>query len=128
MSHFSGLGLRRASVGQGPLAIWDRGVTEPRDGDAIDGDALDEAIAAARATIADAPDALGRAIAYGALIEWLQGQVTVVAEARDEAIMEILSGRAAPSHRALAQRLGVSPQRVDQLARVAREGRNPGVR
>jgi hypothetical protein len=68
---------------------------------------------------------LERATEYGELIAVLQEQVTAVTAERDAALMEVLSTPGRPSNRQLATRLGLSAQRVDQLAAIARQGGRP---
>lgn len=70
-------------------------------------------------------DALERAIEYGELIGVLQEQVKAVTAERDAALIEVLSSPGRPSNRQLAARLGLSAQRVDQLAAIARQGGRP---
>jgi transposase IS116/IS110/IS902 family protein len=55
---------------------------------------------------------------------WLQQVVGVTAE-RDAALAEVLTGPDAPSHRELADEVGISRQRVDQLAKIAAAGGRP---
>jgi hypothetical protein len=84
-----------------------------------------EAITSASRRIARRAQPLDRALEYGELIATLQDRVAALAAERDAAIVEILTGPGRLSHRQLAARLGVSAQRVDQLARIAREGGRP---
>ena len=70
-------------------------------------------------------DALERAIEYGELIGVLQDQVKAVTAERDAALIDVLSMPGRPSNRQLATRLGLSAQRVDQLAAIARQGGRP---
>ena len=79
-------------------------------------------IAAAQRRAARDRDPLGQARAYGALLATLQEQVMAVTAERDAALMRLLGGSAPPSHRQLAAELGMSRQRVDQLARIAAGG------
>ena len=84
-------------------------------------------IAAAAAALSTEADPLARALGLGALIDRLQRHVEELARDRDGAITAVLTGPRPPSHRALARQLGISAQRVDQLARLARDGRRePG--
>lgn len=84
-----------------------------------------EAIARATRRIGRRADPLERAVEYGELIAVLQEQVSLVAAERDAAITEVLGTVPGMSHRRLAARLGISAQRVDQLAKIARAGRSP---
>lgn len=84
-----------------------------------------EAIARATRRIGRRADPLERAVEYGELIAVLQEHVSLVAVERDAAITEVLSTVPGPSHRRLANRLGISAQRVDQLAKIARSGGRP---
>ena len=70
-------------------------------------------------------DPLVRAQAYARLLAALGEQVAWVAGDRDAALIEVLGEPAHPSHRALSGELGLSRQRVDQLARIARAGGRP---
>jgi hypothetical protein len=84
-----------------------------------------EAIARASRRVGRRADPLERALGYGELIAELQDQVSLVAAERDAAITEVLATVPGMSHRRLAARLGVSAQRVDQLAKIARAGGRP---
>ena len=70
-------------------------------------------------------DAGARARALSQLISVLADQVMAVTAERDQAILELLSAEGHLSHRALSKELGVSRQRVDQLARYAEAGGRP---
>ncbi len=85
-----------------------------------------EAIARTMRRIGRRADPLERAVEYGELIAVLQEQVSLVAAERDSAITELLAAVPGMSHRQLAARLGISAQRVDQLAKIARGGRPRG--
>lgn len=85
--------------------------------------ALARAVRQALDRHAKQPDPLARAAELGKLLEAIQEQVLPVAEARDAALLELLRAEPRPSNRALAQLLGISPQRVAQLAALARRGR-----
>jgi hypothetical protein len=67
-------------------------------------------------------DALDRAAGYGELLAALHEQVVTVTAERDAALVELLRAPAHPSHRSLATDLGLSRQRVDQLATIAARG------
>lgn len=68
---------------------------------------------------------LERAVAYGRLLQALGGHVTEVTAERDAALIEVLSQDTHPSHRRLALDLGLSRQRVDQLAAITTRGGRP---
>lgn len=84
-----------------------------------------EAIARTTRRIGRGSDPLERAVQYGELIAALQEQVSLIAAERDAAITEVLATVPGMSHRQLAARLGISAQRVDQLAKIARAGGRP---
>lgn len=83
-----------------------------------------EAIGRTTRRIGRRVDPLERALEYGELIAELQKQVSAIAAARDAAISEVLETVPDMSHRRLAARLGISAQRVDQLAKPKRTGRS----
>jgi hypothetical protein len=68
---------------------------------------------------------LERAAAYGRLLQALGEHVAEVTAERDAALIEVLSQDTHPSHRRLALDLGLSRQRVDQLAAIATRGGRP---
>jgi hypothetical protein len=70
-------------------------------------------------------DPLERARALSALLEALGEQVNTVTAERDAALIELFQSGEYPSHRALSTDLGLSRQRVDQLARHGRAGGRP---
>jgi len=84
-----------------------------------------EAIARTTRRIGRRADPLERAVEYGELIAVLQEQVSLVAAERDLAITKVLATVPGMSHRQLATQLGISAQRVDQLAKIARAGGRP---
>lgn len=70
-------------------------------------------------------DPLERARAYAKLLAALGEQMAWVTAERDTALIDVLTADAPPSHRALSGNLGLSRQRVDQLARIAWVGGRP---
>lgn len=77
---------------------------------------LAQAVVDALRESADNPEPLGVARGCGALLEALHQQVLIVQARRDAALLEVLRSPLSVSHYALARELGVSRQRVDQLA------------
>lgn len=67
-------------------------------------------------------DPVERASAFGYLLSALHEEVLAVTAERDAALTEVLRSAERPSNRALARRLGISPQRVDRLASIVRRG------
>lgn len=82
--------------------------------------AVDAAVA--RNTAEDDP--LGSVVALTELIEFLQAQIRAVTVRRDELLAPLIT--VGISHRQLAKKLGMSRQRIDQLAKIAAAGRRPG--
>lgn len=68
---------------------------------------------------------LERAVAYGQLLQALGELVAEVTAERDAALIEVLTQHSHPSHRRLARELGLSRQRVDQLAAIVTRGGRP---
>lgn len=68
---------------------------------------------------------IDRAVAYGRLLRALGEHVAAVTADRDAALIELLGQEKHPSHRSLARDLGLSRQRVDQLAAIAARGGRP---
>lgn len=68
---------------------------------------------------------IDRAVAYGRLLRALGEHVAAVTADRDAALIELLGQENHPSHRSLARDLGLSRQRVDQLAAIAARGGRP---
>ena len=87
--------------------------------------ALARAVESAARTAARIADPLERARALTALLAALGHETTLVTGERDAAVAELLASGAHPSHRALSRDLGLSRQRVDQLAAHGRRGGRP---
>ena len=87
-------------------------------------DLIDEVRRLERDAVAEA-DPGARARALSRLLAVMAEQVVAVAAERDQAVIELLSAEGHRSHRALSKELGVSRQRVDQLARYAAAGGRP---
>lgn len=83
---------------------------------------IDAAIRREADRLARSGDAADSVVALSELIAFLQEQLTAVTVRRDELLVELLAET--PSHRRLAAQLGLSRQRVDQLAKLARGGRS----
>lgn len=83
---------------------------------------LARAVHAAERRHAQLASPLERAVAYGQLLRALGEHVTAVTAERDAALIEVLGQEGHPSHRNLARNLGLSRQRVDQLAAIAARG------
>src|SRR5689334_17050645 len=95
--------------------------TPPQSG-SVDYPALSRAVEAAVRRHARVTDPLERARALSVLLVALGEQVNAVTAERDAALIELFRSAEYPSHRALSTDLGLSRQRVDQLARHARAG------
>jgi len=78
--------------------------------------ALVEAVAGALVEAVQDDDPVRVARECGQLLEALHQQVLTVQSARDSALMQVLKSSPTTSHYALARELGVSRQRIDQLA------------
>lgn len=87
--------------------------------------ALARAVEAAARRHGRVKDPLERARALSVLLEALAEQVNWVTAERDAALIELFRSAEYPSHRALSTDLGLSRQRVDQLARHTRAGGRP---
>lgn len=87
--------------------------------------ALVRAVEAATGKAARIVDPLERARALTALLAALGHETTLVTGDRDAAVAELLGSGSHPSHRALSRDLGLSRQRVDQLAAHGRRGGRP---
>ena len=94
-------------------------------GDEHDYPALARAVHAAERRHTQLTSPLERAVAYGKLLRALGEHVTAVTAERDAALIEVLGQEGHPSHRNLARNLGLSRQRVDQLAAIAARGGRP---
>jgi hypothetical protein len=86
---------------------------------------LAAAVQAAQAAIARLPGRHERVRGYGELLAALAEQTLAVTAERDRELIELLGQQPRPSNRALAEELGMSRQRVDQLARHVRAGGRP---
>lgn len=87
--------------------------------------AIVDAVRQAESAAIAATSPQDRARALSALLGLLQEQVVAVTAERDQALIELLGQPSHPSHRSLAADLGMSRQRVDQLAEHARAGGRP---
>lgn len=94
-------------------------------GDDHDYRALARAVHAAERRHTQLAPPLERAVAYGNLLRALGEHVAAVTAERDAALIEVLGQEGHPSHRNLARNLGLSRQRVDQLAAIAARGGRP---
>lgn len=92
-----------------------------------DGPAAPRVVDAVRRELADllrsTSDPLARASLLSGLLAEIGDQVNEVTAERDRALLKLLAREDHPSHRALARELGMSRQRVDQLARRASRSR-----
>lgn len=88
-------------------------------------DAIGRTVAAAARAATRAGDELGKARALTDLLAALHEQVVAVAAERDAVLTAVLAEQPRPSNRALAADLGLSRQRVDQLAAQSRAGGRP---
>jgi hypothetical protein len=86
---------------------------------------LAAAVQAAQAAIGRLPERQERVRAYGELLAALGEQALAVTAERDRELIALLGQQPRPSNRALAEELGMSRQRVDQLARHVRAGGRP---
>lgn len=86
--------------------------------------AVARAVDAAVASNTAEDDPLSSVVALSELIEFLQVQVRVVTVRRDDLLAPLITE--GTSHRQLAKKLGMSRQRIDQLAKIAAAGRRPG--
>ncbi len=105
-------------------------VTDPdsapdRTHDDVEYSALARVVRAAEQRHAQLPSPLERAVSYGRLLRALGEHVAAVTAERDAALIEVLEQEGHPSHRNLARNLGLSRQRVDQLAAIAARGGRP---
>jgi hypothetical protein len=87
--------------------------------------ALARAVHAAERRHSQLTSPLEQAVAYGKLLRALGEHVAAVTAERDAALIEVLEQEGHPSHRNLARNLGLSRQRVDQLAAIAARGGRP---
>jgi len=87
--------------------------------------AVARTVAAATRTAMRRPDTFARTRALTDLLAELHAQVVAVTAERDALLIELLGQQPRPSNRALAADLGLSRQRVDQLAAHARAGGRP---
>lgn len=78
--------------------------------------ALTRAVSQARARHNTAQDPVERALALGELLAALHEEILTVSAERDRAILQALREQKL-SHRTLAARLGVRPQRIDALVK-----------
>jgi hypothetical protein len=101
----------------------DRAPEGSRKGD--DYPALARAVHAAERRHAQLTSPLERAVSYGKLLRALGEHVAAITAERDAALIEVLGQEGHPSHRNLARNLGLSRQRVDQLAAIAARGGRP---
>lgn len=93
--------------------------------DDIEYSALARVVHAAEQRHAQLTSPLERAVSYGRLLRALGEHVAAVTAERDAALIEVLEQEGHPSHRNLARNLGLSRQRVDQLAAIAARGGRP---
>jgi hypothetical protein len=88
-------------------------------------EALAAAVRTVQADVGRLPGSYERVRAYGQLLAVLAEQVLAVTAERDRELLHLLEQQPRPSNRALADELGMSRQRVDQLARHVRAGGRP---
>jgi len=87
--------------------------------------ALARAVTAAVHTAMRRPDPYTRTRALTDLLAALHEQTVAVTAERDALLIAVLAEQGRPSNRALAADLGLSRQRIDQLAAHARVGGRP---
>lgn len=93
--------------------------------------ALAGAVAATHRRVLRHDDPVQRLRAFSELLRELQRHTVAVTAERDAELKRLLRRKNAPSHRELAEAVGVSRQRIDQLAAIAASGgrrrpRRPG--
>ena len=87
--------------------------------------ALVRAVTAAVHAAMRRPDAYTRTRALTELLAAVHEQTVAVTAERDALLIDVLAEQGRPSNRALAADLGLSRQRIDQLAAHARAGGRP---